>query len=98
MAWCENCKKDNLRKADVEFCDSTHKVLCHGCYTLAHPGWMPPVEIVDMTTPPPAPPQALDYVVSLSARDGFRAQVSVGDVSLKVHAPMDQFMKYLGPG
>jgi len=51
MAWCENehCRKDGLRKADIEFCEVSRKVLCHGCYAHVHPGWLPPEEYVDLS-------------------------------------------------
>ena len=94
MAWCENdtCMKTGLRKADVEFCDDTKKVLCHGCYALAHPAWMPPVEIVDMTDSTPARPK-VGYVLQMSDQDGLRAKLSYGGLSLTFHAPSDDLHK-----
>lgn len=95
MAWCNNCNKDGLRKADVEFCYDTKKILCHGCYALAHPSWMPPSEIVDMSAEPEPVPQ-LDYSLSFDSKGGFTAQVSYGELALKFNAPMDHLKKYLG--
>jgi hypothetical protein len=95
MAWCENCKKDGFRKADVEFCYTTRKILCHGCYSLAHPGWAPPEEIVDATVIEAEVMPRVDYAVSFDSKDGFKAQVSYGELSLRFNAPMEQIKKYL---
>ena len=98
MAWCQHCNKDNLRKDDVEFCYDTRLILCHGCYALRHPGWMPPAEIVDATTGVVAELMPkLDYAVSFDSKSGFKAKVSYGDLSLNFNAPMEQLKKYLGP-
>ena len=100
MAWCENCKKTGLRKDDVEFDETFHKILCHGCYAYAHPGWVPPLEYVDMTSPRSVQAEVmpvLNYSVSFDNKNGFRAQLSYGDLALQFQAPMDQLKKYLGP-
>jgi hypothetical protein len=97
MAWCENCKKTGFRKEDVELDDSLRKILCHGCYALAHPGWMPPHEFVDVTETVSEVLPKLDYAVSFDSKDGLKAQVSYGELALRVHAPMEQIKKYLGP-
>jgi len=97
MAWCQNCNKDKLRKADVEFDEELRKILCHGCYVLAHPGWLPPEEYVDVTDPVAQVLPKVDYAVSLDSKNGFQAQVAYGDLSFRFHAPMEQIKKYLGP-
>lgn len=90
MAWCENehCRKDGLRKADIEFCEATRKVLCHGCYALVHPGWQPPAEYVDLSNgkaQPIATPR-VGFAVQFSEVDGLKAQVSYGELSFAVLA------------
>lgn len=97
MAWCESCDKNNLRKADVEFCYDNRKVLCHGCYALAHPGWVPPQEFVDVTNTVDEVLPKVDYAVSFDSKNGLKAQVSYGDLAFQFHAPMAQIKKYLGP-
>lgn len=99
MAWCENpnCRKDGLRKADVEFDEDHKKVLCHGCYALHHPGWLPPAELVDCSVPDPAtakPP--ITYEFSLTNTEGFKAKVVYGNTVLAFHAPMELLEKWMG--
>lgn len=90
MAHCqnENCKKDGLRKEDVEFCDVSKLILCHGCYALMHPGWKPPFEIVDLTDKRPSP--KIGYALQISNEEGIKAKVSYGDISLSVHIPASE--------
>ena len=97
MAKCENenCNKVGLRKADVEFDDVSLKILCHGCYALMHPGWMPPNEIVDLTQPQPTVPK-VGFAIQMTEDDGFRASLSYGGVSLSLHAPSSEIRKLLG--
>lgn len=95
MAWCENCNRDGFRKQDVEFCEETRKVLCHGCYSLVHPNWTPPAEIVDLTDSVPDRPK-IGYAVSFSQADGLRAKISYGDTSILLHAPHEEIKKLLG--
>lgn len=97
MAWCQNCPKENLRKEDVEFDYGLRKILCHGCYAMAHPGWMPPEEFVDITDGVVELMPKVDYALSLDSKNGFQAQVSYGDLSFRFNAPMEQIKKYLGP-
>jgi len=98
MAWCTNCNKDGLRKDDVEFCEETRMILCHGCYARRHPGWMPPEEYVDISAQVAEVLPKLDYAVSLDSKNGLEAKVSYGDLSVKFNAPMEQIKKVLGPG
>lgn len=101
MAWCDNCHKQGLRKEDVEFCYDLRKVVCHGCYTLVHPGWMPPLEYVDVSNSVvevfPKTAQKIDYAISLDSKEGFKAQISYGELSFQFVAPIEQLKKYLGP-
>lgn len=97
MAWCENesCGKDGLRKADIEFCDTTRKVLCHGCYSLVHPGWVPPAEYVDLSEVVPStarlvPLPRIGFALQITDADGIKAQVSYGRANLAFHAPMEE--------
>lgn len=102
MAWCENekCNKNGLRKSDVEFCDTTRKVLCHGCYLMVHPGWIPPYEFVDLTNEAvravrtPTAPQ-LGYAIQMSDQEGIKAQVSYGDISISLHIPNSEVTRFL---
>lgn len=104
MAWCENehCRKDGLRKADVEFCDDLKKVLCHGCYALYHPGWVPPVEeYVDLTDTVPKvvrmiPEPRIGFTIRVDDQDGVRAQLSYGGATLSVHAPTSELKRLIG--
>lgn len=95
MAWCDNCKKEGLRKADVEFCYDTKMILCHGCYVLAHPSWVPPYEIVDMSVRPESV-TPFEYAISFDSKEGFTAQLSYGELALRLNAPIDHLKKYLG--
>jgi hypothetical protein len=98
MAWCENeyCRKNGLRKADVEFDDDTHKILCHGCYSLLHPGWIPPAEYVDLTDAVPkvvrnVPREPhLGFAFQITDAGGIKAQVSYGGASIALQAPMEE--------
>lgn len=104
MAWCENpsCLKNGLRKADIEFCDESRKVLCHGCYALMHPGWVPPEEYVDMTDTVPrvvrniAPEPRLGFAIQVTDREGFRARISYGGANIAFHAPAGDLKRLLG--
>jgi hypothetical protein len=95
MAWCTNCPKTGLRKADIEFCYDTKQILCHGCYALAHPGWKPPEEYVDITQTVTEILPKVDYTLSFDNKNGFRAKVAYGDMSLQFNAPMEQLKRYL---
>jgi len=96
MATCENtnCGKTNLRKTDVELDQELGKIYCTGCYCMLHPGWTPTVEgeIVSELVPPPE----VSYELSLSNRDGFRAKLGYGEVSIAFHAPMTDIKRALG--
>lgn len=103
MAWCENenCKKDGLRKADIEFDETTRKVLCHGCMCLVHPGWVPPNEYVDVSGYIPTvvsmdkePKFGLAF--QMNEKDGLKAGVSYGNISLAIHIPNDDFQRMFG--
>lgn len=102
MAWCENpnCRKNGLRKADVEFDDDTRRVLCHGCYALIHPGWVPPNEYVDLTDVVPdtkalmAP--KVGFAFQFTEADGLKAQLNYGGASIAFMAPMDELKKLFG--
>lgn len=97
MAYCNNCSKVGLRKQDVEFCDSTNQILCHGCYALAHPGWMPPSEVVDLSGEPSSFNQPkLGFAIQITDGDGVLAKVSYGGFSVTVHAPAEDIRKLLG--
>jgi hypothetical protein len=99
MAWCENqnCKKENLRKEDVEFDDYHRKVLCHGCYALHHPGWIPPSEVVDCSQEiETASESPIAYEVSLTSAEGFKASFSHGGMTVAFHAPKELLNRWLG--
>ncbi len=97
MAWCENCNKTSLRKEDVEFCESTKKILCHGCYVLAHPGWVPPLEFIDTTKQDSTEIFSdISYTISIDSKEGFRTSVSYKDLSLNFHVPLERIKQYLG--
>lgn len=92
MPWCENptCRKSGLSKNDVEFDEERRQVLCHCCYVLAHPGWMPPIEVLPAREIP-----KLGYVLQLSEADGFRAKLSYGGTSVTFHAPAEDLRKLM---
>ncbi len=102
MAWCTNpnCRKDGLRKADVEFCEDTKMILCHGCYALRHPGWVPPNEYVDLTdvvpevARPPVPP--MGFAFQFTEADGLKAQFTYGGASIAFMAPLGELKKLFG--
>ncbi len=101
MAWCENpnCRKDGLRKADVEFCDDNKKVLCHGCYSLVHPGWVPPNEYVDLTdvVPKVARPEIpMGFAFQFTEAEGLKAQFTFGGASIAFMAPMSDIKRLFG--
>lgn len=103
MAWCENpeCGKDGLRKADVEFDETTRKVLCHGCMTLVHPGWMPPSEYVNLSDGIPevvrlSNDPRLEVALQINEADGFKAAFSYGGISLAIHIPNDDYRQLIG--
>lgn len=106
MAWCENenCRKDGLRKADIEFCERTRKVLCHGCYALVHPGWIPPHEYVDVSDVVPKvevmkyPEPRLGFAIQISDEGGFKAQVSFGESQFTFHSPTEDIKRLFGLG
>lgn len=87
MAWCENCGKDNLRKADVEFCNEQKKILCHDCLPA---DFVYPVEVIDLS------PSKFGYAVHLTSQDGLRARFSYGPYSLQFHAPPADLQRLLG--
>lgn len=100
MAWCENphCGKQGLRKADVELDDSIKKVLCHGCYAHAHPGWVPPSEFVDLsngTAQELAPPR-FGFALQASDKEGIKAMLSYGGVSLALQASNEDLKRLFG--
>lgn len=102
MAWCENpdCQKQGLRKQDVEFCDDRHLVLCHGCYALAHPGWTPPPEYVDLSgyrqaVSVPIQPK-VGFAIQISDQEGLKARLSYGNANVAVHIPMDDIRGMTG--
>jgi hypothetical protein len=101
MAWCENphCGKTGLRKADVEFDDESRRVLCHGCMTLIHPGWVPPNEYVDLTgfipTVVRTEPQ-FGMAIQINEQDGIKAAFSYGGMSLTLHIPNEDLRNMLG--
>ncbi len=104
-AWCmnDNCRKTGLRKEDIEFDEELHAVLCHGCYSLRHPGWVPPVrEFVDMTDSVPKVVRILPsaprigFAIQISDHDGVRAQLSYGGATLNLHAPVSELARLVG--
>lgn len=98
MAWCMNpeCGKKNLRKTQVEFDDEAQQVLCFDCFARRHPGWYPKIDTPAVVYPLPPGPPAWDYEVNLSSRDGFRARVSYGDVTVGFHAPPNDLRRLFG--
>jgi hypothetical protein len=104
MPWCENknCGKDNLRKEDIEFDQETHMVLCHGCMTLVHPGWVPPNEYVDLsgviphTIRKPFDPK-FGMALQINEQDGLKAAFSYGGLALTLQVPIDDYQRLFGP-
>lgn len=98
MAYCNNCHKDGLRKADVEFCDTTRQVLCHGCYALAHPGWMPPAEVVDLTGEASVTQSRprVGFAIQITDGEGVKAQISYGGFTFSIQAPAEDIRKLMG--
>lgn len=100
MAWCENehCRKDGLRKADIEFDDTTRKVLCHGCYSLVHPGWLPPAEVVDLSdgSSTALTRPHVGFAFQFTDKDGLQAKVSYGGLQFAVMAPGDEIKRLFG--
>ncbi len=107
MAWCENehCPRfmsNVLRKADVEFCEVTRKVLCHGCYANQHPGWIPPPEYVDVSDRVTPRVEVLKqepvfgYALQITDSDGIKAKVQYGGISMAVHIPTDDLKRTFG--
>lgn len=99
MAWCENesCCKNNLRKADVEFCEVTHKVLCHGCYVVIHPEWSPS-ECDDVAAKMylDSLDSKIGFAIQITDNDGIKAQISYGGASIAFHAPTMEIKKIFG--
>ena len=102
MAWCENehCRKDGLRKADIEFCEVSRKVLCHGCYAHVHPGWLPPEEYVDLSGVVPMATSGIGprvgMNIQMSATEGIKAVVTYGGMSLGIHIPENDYRRLFG--
>lgn len=101
MAWCQNphCRKDGLRKEDIEFDDTTRQILCHGCYALVHPGWVPPHEYVDLTDVVPKvskPEPPMGFAFQLTHDGGLKAQFNYGGASVAFMAPMTDLKKLFG--
>lgn len=103
MAWCENpnCNKDGLRKADVEFDETSRKVLCHGCMTLVHPGWIPPSEYVNLSEGIPEVVRLgndprFGMALQINEADGLKAAFSYGGMSLAIHIPSDEYRQLIG--
>lgn len=101
MAWCmsQHCQKQGLSKNDVEFDEDLRMVLCHGCYCLRHPGWVPPVTPTDAPTYVPSvvvPTNgpSVEYEVHFTSERGFEAVVGYQDMSVTFHAPMGTLRKY----
>jgi hypothetical protein len=98
MAWCENphCKKDGLRKADVEFDEGTRLVLCHGCMTVTHPGWRPPEEFVDISGIFPtvvSREPKFEMAFQVNQEVGFKALFSYGGMSFTVNVPTEDYQR-----
>jgi hypothetical protein len=91
------CGKRDIKKSQVEFDESSQTVLCHGCYAIKYPNWVPETDVV--VFPPHgafvAGPQ-WEYEIQLTSRDGFKAKVSYGSVSIGFHAPSDDLKKLMG--
>lgn len=103
MAWCQNpeCGKDGLRKSDIEFDDASRLILCHGCMTLAHPGWVPPSEYVDLTGGIPnvirlGSEPRFGMAFEVNEQDGIKAAISYGGISLVIHVPSEDYRTILG--
>jgi hypothetical protein len=101
MAWCENpqCGRRDLLKEQTEFDFDTKKLLCHYCYADQHPGWSPSIKVVDYSQPAQevsnqARPGGVQYEISLSSSQGFRAKISYGDFVLGFHAPAEVLEKW----
>ncbi len=88
MAWCENqdCLKDNLCKADVEFCGVTHKVLCHSCYEKIG------VSGVYLPTVDPK----IGFAIQISDSEGIKAKLSYGDAAITFQAPSTELKRLFG--
>jgi hypothetical protein len=100
VAWCENpnCGKTGLRKADVEFDDDSRLVLCHGCMTVVHPGWVPPEEFVDLTGVIPRvvrTESSFGMAIQVNDEDGIKAAFSYGGISLAIHVPNEDLKRLL---
>lgn len=99
MAWCENegCHKNNLRKADVEFCETTHKVLCQRCYVTIHPEWSPS-ECDDVTARLclDSLDSKIGFAIQISDADGIKAKLSYGGASIAFQAPATEIKKLFG--
>ncbi len=93
MAWCESCKKQGLKKEDVEFCEETRKVLCAGCYCRRHPMWRPDLQVL----PPMPEPSKFTYELHFSNANGFIAKLGLGSATLGFHMPMADIEKVFGP-
>lgn len=105
MAWCENENCNNFgqnifRKADVEFDDTTKKVLCHGCMAAVHPGWEPPAEFVDLSDGYPRVVRTLEphfgMAVQVNQQDGIKAAFSYGGISLAIQVPQEDLQRLFG--
>ncbi len=101
MAWCTNpaCGKDGLRKADIEFCEDTRMILCHGCYALRHPGWEPPLEVVDLSEAVPVVKHRkpkVGFAIQMSEFEGLKAQVSYGGATFTIQAPPGDLKRIIG--
>ncbi len=103
MAWCQNpsCGKDGLRKSDIEFDETSRMILCHGCMTLQHPGWVPPSEYVDLSNGIPnvvrlnTEPR-FGMVLQVNEKEGIKAAFSYGGISLAIHVPSEDYRSILG--
>lgn len=95
MPFCQNphCRKQNLKKEDVEFDEDRKMVLCTGCYCVAHPGWVPPAQVEVLGLKPPLTDGGFQYDISLSSRNGFTAKASYNDLHFTFHASPDELKK-----
>ena len=97
MAWCQNpyCGKKNLSKDDVEFDEDTRMVLCAGCYSLRHPGWVPsdPGMVAPQVQAPSLDMKKVAFEAHFTTERGITARLGYGEVAVGFYVSMEELKR-----